>query len=164
MTKIKRKTSAKKTVRRTTRKNTTRKGAERRPLSWAEWGLIGIVALAGAMILVALIGGFFCAPSLRAERKLNQIADDYYIEYLYPRIVENNFENPGEKLAKYVESGAPTVYLRQLLHFKDDEKLAKVFDEAECDTNSTSVRFYPVEPYGPRDYTVQTKMFCATIE
>ncbi len=125
-------------------------------LGWPEWTLIGIVICSTLLIIAALCTGFFKTPQEKAEIELEKIADAYYTEYLYPRLLGNLDNDPKAVLQVYYEVGVPTTYLRQLLHYNDDEfaKSAKYFDRLECDTNATGVKFYPVEPYGPRDYTV----------
>ncbi len=145
------------------RSSGARKVTNRRALAWSEWILVGIVAISAVTILVALVASFFGSPSLRAERAFRELTDDYYVEYLYPRLVENDFENPETKLTEYVETGAPTVYLRQLLHFEDDDDLEELFEEVGCDTNATSVRYFPTAPFGAHDYDVKYNWSCAEI-
>lgn len=131
-------------------------------LGWPEWTLVGIVVCSTLLIVLALCTGFIKTPQERAEVELEKIADAYYTEYLYPRLLGSLNNDPQEVLQAYAEVGAPTAYLRQLLHYNDDEyaKSAKYFDRLECDTNNTGVRFYPVAPYGPRDYTADYTWQC----
>ena len=100
--------------------------------------------------------GFLKTPEEKAEAELEKIADAYYTEYLYPRLLGNLDNDPKAVLQVYYEIGVPTVYLRQLLHYNNDEYAGseKYFERLECNTNTTGVKFFPVEPYGPRDYTV----------
>ena len=131
-------------------------------LGWPEWALIGIVVCSTLLIILALCTGFFKTPQEKAEAELEKIADAYYTEYLYPRLLGNLDNDPKAVLQVYYGVGVPTTYLRQLLHFNDDEyvKSTKYFDRLGCDTNTTGVRFYPVEPYGPRDYTTDYVWNC----
>ena len=125
-------------------------------LGWPEWALLGIVACSTLLIVIALCTGFFKTPQEKAEAELEKIANSYYTEYLYPRLLGNLDNDPKAVLEVYYQTGVPTTYLRQLLHYNNDEhaKSERYFDCLECDTNTTGVRFFPVEPYGPHDYTV----------
>ncbi len=126
-------------------------------LGWPEWTLIGIVICSSLLIALALCTGMRKSPQEKAEIELEKLANVYYVEYLYPRLLGNLENNPETMLKVYYEVGVPTTYLRQLLHYNDDEyaDLAKVFDKLGCNTNATGVKFFPQEPYGQRDYTVE---------
>ncbi len=134
----------------------TRKNKPKHALEWPEWTLIGIVLCSTLLIALALCTGFFKTPQEKAEAELEKIAKAYYTEYLYPRLLGNLDNDPKTVLQVYYEVGVPTTYLRQLLHYNGDEhaESAKYFEQLKCNTNSTGVKFFPVEPYGPNDYTV----------
>ena len=138
------------------KKTTKTAKAKRTKLGWPEWTLLGIVGCSVILIICALCTGMIKSPQEKAEIELQQIADAYYVEYLYPRLLGDINNDPAPILADYTEGGVPATYLRQLLHYNNDEHAdkASVFEKLGCDTNSTGVRFFPQEPYGPRDYTV----------
>lgn len=137
----------------------------KRKLGWPEWTLLGIVAVSTLTIIGALCTWLIDTPQEKAEKQMASLADDYYTEYLYPRLL-GMMTQPVESLAEYAETGAPTTYLRQLLHYNNDShrELEPVFEKVACDTNATSVKYYPVEPYGPRDYEVKTTWRCDEFE
>lgn len=137
----------------------------KRKLDWPEWTLLGIVAVSTLTIIGALCTWLIDTPQEKAEKQMASLADDYYTEYLYPRLL-GMMTQPVESLAEYAETGAPTTYLRQLLHYNNDShrELEPVFEKVACDTNATSVKYYPVEPYGPRDYEVKTTWRCDEFE
>ena len=139
-------------------------GAERRRLTWSEWALMGIVLVAAVVIGLALSLQLMDSPAERAQKRLAAIADDYYVEYVYPRLTEAGTQ--PELLAEYADSGVPMTYLRQLLLYNDGEHRdeAEIFEAAACDTNATGVRYYPVEPYGPHDYTASFVWQCDIME
>lgn len=139
-------------------------GAERRRLTWSEWALMGIVLVAAVVIGLALSLQLMDSPAERAQKRLAVIADDYYVEYVYPRLTEAGTQ--PELLAEYADSGVPMTYLRQLLLYNDGEHRdeAEIFEAAACDTNATGVRYYPVEPYGPHDYTASFVWQCDIME
>lgn len=127
-----------------------------------DWVLLGIVVVSALMILCAFGIAAVGKPTNKVERELNKIADDYYITYLYPRLLGNLEANPEAILDKYLDNGVATTYLRQLLHYDNDRNAASatVFATMACDTNTTWVRYYPEAPFGPRDYHVEYKMNC----
>ena len=90
-----------------------------------------------------------------------KIANDYYLTYLYPRLMGAS-KDLEQAFKKYDKVGVPTVYLRQLLHYNDDQyaETAETFATVGCDTNQTGVRYYPKEPYGPHDYEVKYLWEC----
>ena len=147
-----------------TRKAAAKGGAGRRRLTWSEWALMGIVLVAAVVIGLALSLQLMDSPAERAQKRLAVIADDYYVEYVYPRLTEAGTQ--PELLAEYADSGVPMTYLRQLLLYNDGEHRdeAEIFEAAACDTNATGVRYYPVEPYGPHDYTASFVWQCDIME
>lgn len=114
------------------------------------------------MVLIALATQLIKTPSERAEQALHRLANSYYVDYLYPRLLGNLDTEPAKVLAEYRDKGVATTYLRQLLHYNNDENIevAPVFQNVGCDTNTTHVRYFPTEPYGPRDYTVEYTFRC----
>ena len=140
-----------------------KKVSQKLELSWEHKTLLCIVAGACVAIMLSFLSLLAKTPEEMAESELTELADDYYITYLYPTLLGDVFTaNPEEKLQDYVELGTPTTYLRQILHFDNDKNMtsAVIFENVACDTNSTSVRFYPVAPFGPRDYTVRFHWNC----
>lgn len=127
-----------------------------------DWVLLGMVGVSGLMIVCAFIIAFVGNPMNRAKWELNKITDDYYITYLYPRLLGRLSADPEEMLGKYIDKGVATTYLRQLLHYDSDRNAssAVIFSDAGCNTNTTWVRYYPQAPFGPRDYRVEYEMRC----
>lgn len=133
------------------------KKVERKKFGWPEWALVGIVGAAIFVVTIAVCTIFRDSPAERADKELKKLADDYYVEYLYPRLLGGRVnEDPTPAMEIYDDMGVPTTYLRQLLHYNDDEKIesADIFAAVACNTNSTGVRYFPYAPYGPKDYTV----------
>ncbi len=130
-------------------------------MTWESWVLFGIVMTSIIVITIALFSQLGDTPTQRAEKELKRLADDYYVLYLYPRLIGSK-KTAEEALKIYDDAGVPTVFLRQMLHFNDDENIesAVFFENLKCNTNTTGVRYYPVEPYGPRDYTVDYIWHC----
>ncbi len=124
--------------------------------------LLGIVGVSVLMIIAAFSVKLLPTPTEQADAKLEEIANDYYLTYLYPRLMGAN-KDLEQAFKKYDKVGVPTVYLRQLLHYNDDQyaETAETFATVGCDTNQTGVRYYPKEPYGPHDYEVKYLWECS---
>lgn len=124
--------------------------------------LIGIIAVSSVMIVAAFLTKLIPTPSERADTALEEMADDYYLTYLYPRLMGAS-KDLRQAFKKYDTVGVPTTYLRQLLHYNDEQygEMAATFEAVGCDTNQTGVRYYPKEPYGPCDYEVKYIWGCS---
>ena len=139
------------------------KKTKKMKFGWQEWALVGIVVVATIAVLIAVCTIFRDSPSERAEKELQKLADDYYVEYLYPRLLGGRMnEDPTAAMEIYDETGVSTTYLRQLLHYNNDEKIdsAEIFEALGCNTNATGVRYFPYAPYGAKDYTAEYYWFC----
>lgn len=134
-----------------------RKKTERKKFGWQEWALVGIVGVAAVTIVLALCTLTKDSPTERADKELANLAKSYYVEYLYPRLLGGKMDSdPTPAMKVYDETGVPTTYLRQLLYYNDNDggESAEIFAKIECNTNLTGVKYFPVAPYGPTDYTV----------
>lgn len=133
-------------------------------LNWFERTLLGIIVACMICIAVSLCADAAFDPARDAKTALEDLADDYYIEYLYPYVLGNQINNPAPVLSEYQKIGLPIVRLRQLLTYdktKTTSYLQKISNEyVKCDTNMTAVRFFPKEPYGPRDYDITFQLSC----
>lgn len=134
----------------------------KRITEWEDKVLFGCVILSTIAILISLSTLLLDTPKEIAERELAYLSDEYYIAYLYPRLV-GNYE-PEEILPEYAQAGVSTTYLRQFLLYNDGEHAdseAKFSDPRyKCDTNLTGVRYFPRAPWGPRDYEVSYIWHC----
>jgi len=133
-------------------------------LTWFERTMLGIIVACMVCITVTLCADAAFDPARDAKTALEDLADDYYIEYLYPYVLGDQVENPAPVLSEFQQIGLPIVRLRQLLVYDKTktgsyvQKLSN--DYVKCDTNMTSIRFFPKEPYGPRDYEVTFQLSC----
>lgn len=144
--------------RRTTRKN------QRQSFSWREVTFMSLLGTSAMMIALTFLLCSVLDPVKRGEQEISRLAERYYIEYLYPRALGDYIEQPGLILRSYEKNGLPNVRLTQLLSYNNNAHADSrdVFANAyyNCDLNSTYVKFYPAEPYGPRDFTVEYSMAC----
>ncbi len=135
-----------------------------RPLNYRDWCLLGCIIICAICISTSLCVDAAINPARDAQKSLEELADDFYIDYLYPTVLGNNIYNPSAEMPKYVDRGLPIQRLRQLLYY-NDSATAKYYPSlanryVTCDLNDTTVRYFPVEPYGPRDYTVTFQLSC----
>lgn len=151
---------------RRTKNSVRKKVLQRKPMTWREISLLGIIIVSATAIVSSLLISANFHPQLDAERELKKLANDYYIEYLYPRILGIHRNTPEVVLADYIDTGLPSVRLRQMLMYNDHAHAdsLKYFSNAhyQCDTNYTYVRYFPVAPYGPRDYTAEYTYSCVS--
>lgn len=163
-TRSKRSASAKPQARRNVRARSSTKHVA---MTWREKTLLSLIATSAAMIAVTFAFSALYDPIKRSERELEKLADAYYIEYLYPSVLGKSLNQPETILADYVSAGMPSVRLRQLLLYNDSKysDSASIFSNSyyHCDTNKTYIRYFPVAPYGPRDYTVKYGTACERV-
>lgn len=140
---------------------------KREPLTWRE---ITLISQIGVSVFAIVFTFVFCTindPVRRSEQELAKLAEAYYIEYLYPSSLGNKLYQPETILKDFTETGLPSVKLRQILLYNNGQHAdsIEVFSNPyyHCDTNQSYLRYYPVEPYGPRDYTVVYNTACEKV-
>lgn len=120
--------------------------------------VICMVIVATDIIVISLEN-----PQKTAERKIRLIAEDYWENYFYDRF--RGHREAKEAFSEYEKTGFPRVYLRQLLIFDNErhassrEILTKTY---KCDTNTTTVVFYPEAPFEKNNYRIEYKIACET--
>lgn len=130
--------------------------------------LLLIVTIACILVvLFTMMLQVWFTPKQRAERRLEELAREYYTIYLYPQATESG-KKPAEIFANYSDTGMPATHLRQLLLYNNgahqDELTMFQNDKYYCDTNSTGVKYYPKEPYGPQDYEMEFYYNCEELK
>lgn len=132
--------------------------------SWREVTLMSLIGTSAAMIALTFTLSVVLDPIKRSEQEISKLAERYYIEYLYPRALGDYIDQPKVILRDYAKRGLPNVRLTQLLSYNNNSHANSldVFENPyyNCDLNATYVKFYPIEPYGPRDFTVNYNMAC----
>ncbi len=126
-----------------------------------KFSLYLIVATVVVVIFALLINIFFSSSQI-VENRLHYLAKVYYEDYYYDNLTANG---NTDTLAQYSEQGLPSVKLSQLLTFNNHQyanfKTYFMNDRYTCSVTGTSVRYYPVAPYSPQDYTVQYNYDCS---
>ena len=116
------------------------------------------------VIFTIILTTFFNSEAI-AHRKSEKLAKEYYEEYYYGRFIETIDESVFDtKMKTFEETGLQPVTLRQLLLYQNGKNQAykKYFatKDFNCDKNTTTAQFFPVYPYGVKDYTVEYKYSC----
>ena len=95
-----------------------------------------------AILFILIIGYLIFSLTYTSENitksKIEALASDYYENYLYQQIV-NSKENPAKILDEYKKIGLSIVYLRQLLHYKNDKEL-EVMSEIDNIYRGTKIK------------------------
>ena len=118
-----------------------------------------IIVVAVLTVGLALLLGAIFNPEATTKREIEAMARDYYETYYY-----ENFKVSEDDVAvfsEYTESGFAKTTLRQLLLF-DGGRYKSAYERLTnyCDENATTVLFYPVEPYGAKNYRAEYNYSC----
>lgn len=126
--------------------------------------LVGVITSVVAVILNLWVNFYFQYDKV-VERKTQEMAEDYYENYFYDNFLATlNSGNKEVAFEKYETTGFAPVLLRQLLLFdgKRNQDYMKHFDNEYyyCDVHTSRILFYPVAPYGRKDYRVEQVLTC----
>ena len=143
-------------------KNTKKSKTSKPKITWRENLLIGLISTCAICTIVALVIESAFDPQHDAELTIERLANEYYVNYYYPAIIDKDSDNPTTILESYNNQGLPVIRLRQLLsqtaHPEAESHIQNKF--YRCDTNKTFVRYFPVVPYGAHDYNLQITYDC----
>ena len=136
------------------------KKVERIKADTAQTAIIGVILGSMLVVIIGVLAIQFTKPGRQVVSKIESLAANYYENSLYKTI--SNSPNYKETMKNYSESGFAPVALRQLLLFKSgqDTKESKYLTKY-CNDDGTTVTFYPKEPYGAKDYTVEYNYYCS---
>lgn len=124
------------------------------------------VVLCAVIVLFSLILNTYYEPSKVVERKIEEIARDYYENYYYDKFVSSIPEGKTleDAMSEFQESGFSQVLLRHLLLFDNgrNSKYSSLFDSGRyvCDRNTTSIKITPKLPFGKKDYEISYSLSC----
>ena len=143
----------------------TKKSRKRKPDYSVKTRKVMIIVVSALILLVviALICGLVFNNEAETKRKLDAMANEYYEEFIYENLIHGAMaqDEIESAMSRYVEQGFSSVNLRQLLLY-DNKKNVKEgeFVKRFCDENRTSVKFYPIAPFGKKDYRVEYQYKC----
>lgn len=124
--------------------------------------VIVVIAIAMVAVGVVLLVNLVFNNEAVTKRKIEGLAQDYYEDYYYDKVEGlAGKDKAADVMAGYAESGLSRISLRQLLLY-DNGKNMSMLDEisAFCDTDLTSVKIYPEEPYSNKDYRIEYNYSC----
>ena len=125
---------------------------------------IGVI-ISTVMVGVSIFVAVYFEPQTVAERKFEELARTYYEDYYHEKLM-NSIEPDlfEEKMKLFETTGLQPVLLRQLLLYQNGKysSYKKYFESGKfsCDKNKMSAKFYPVAPYGKKDYTLKMEIVC----
>ena len=123
--------------------------------------MLVVIVLLMMMVILATLLQVFNTPERTVTGKIQQMAEDYYENYYYDKVMESVDAPVSEVLSKYAEKGLDKMELEQLLLFDGGRyKSAGATLKAYCDEKATYVKIYPEEPYGRKDYRVEANYAC----
>ena len=135
--------------------------------------ILTVIGLAMLAVLAFTIFNFIATPEFLVKREVESITKDYYENYFYPQILENNSlsrdeSDPAvlepimsEALKRYIEHGFARVSLRQLTLYDDRRHGASASALSEyCNLDQTLIKIYPESPFTSTNYRVEYDYSC----
>ena len=119
------------------------------------------VVICISLVAINAVASAYFNPKTLIERELSSLAEEYYEDYLYQRLIgERTGDEIADELKSYKEVGVTNTYLRQLLLYDSGRRKAATSYFEGCDRNQTYVKYYPEPPYGRQDYHFDIKLSC----
>lgn len=136
--------------------NTTKKR-----LSTTQKTIIAIILISSILVVAFYLYSLFFNSEAHIKGKLSTLASHYYEDYLYENLINSeNINDLGEVMEEYKTSGFPTVYLRQLLYYKENDAKTISLLKEHCNENKTGVKFYPESPFSKTSYRIEYIYSC----
>ena len=121
--------------------------------------ILGGLLLIAILIIIIILA--FSNNKSQLNKDLEQAGRDYYEKILYNNI---NYNDKGAYLSKYSEKGIEvTLDSLSILESKKEDFLNKFVNSntnEKCDVDKTKVVIHPKEPYGAKDYKIDTIIEC----
>lgn len=135
--------------------------------------ILTVIALAMLTMILFTIYNLIATPEFLIKREIENITTDYYENYFYSQILENNSIDPNETnpaiiepamksvMPRYAEPGFARLTLRQLLLYDNKKHYSSINYLSEyCDLDQTLIKIYPEEPFGRKNYRVDYSYYC----
>lgn len=135
--------------------------------------IISVIGIAMLTVILFTIYGFIATPEFLLKKKIESIVSDYYENYFYNAILDNNSINLKDAsaysaspaiakiLEKYVDSGFPETSLRTVLlsnNLKHADKMSSI--EKYCNLDQTMIKIYPEPSFGNKNFHVNYTYSC----
>ena len=135
--------------------------------------ILTVIILTMLTVIGFTIFNFIATPEFLVKREIKSITSDYYENYFYNKILENNSLDPNESdssviepvlseaLKKYVDTGFARLTLRQLLLYDDAKHSgSSKYLSKYCDLDTSLLKIYPESPFGRKNYHVDYSYSC----
>ena len=141
------------------------KTAARKNFLFSKRAILTIIIVAAMTVVLALLFNIFTTPERTITKKIEDIAADYYENYLYTSIASsssiNNTKPVTEIIENYAKNGFDSITLHQLLLFDGQRHAdAAPFLSRYCDEYETTIHYFPTEPYSQKDYRTEITYSC----
>ncbi|MBQ3296266.1 hypothetical protein IJG95_00955 [Candidatus Saccharibacteria bacterium] len=140
----------------------------------AKHTILTVIILAMLTVLAYTIFTIIATPEFLVKRKIESLTSDYYENYFYPKILENNSLKKDDVLdpasaeshlssimEKYLDTGFSRITLNQLFLYDNRKNYAAASSISKyCDLNKTTIKIFPESPYTVKSYRVDYKYSC----
>lgn len=131
------------------------------PSSFAKKFMLIIVLILMFIVLIATICSFMFSKENQIKHQITEAASSYYENYFYESIFSAESVKTADEayasLEKHHEKGFPTVRLDIIL--SRNPSYADFLNQ-NCDTGSTTVKFFPDPPYDSKSYHIEYTYSC----
>ncbi len=125
--------------------------------------VLGVIVAAIVVVIVGLVVSFFCNNERITQKKIDEMAREYYEGFVYPNLISGSMSQSeiDDVMKRYEKWGFAPVALRQLLLY-DGQKNMKDggFVKNYCDENETKMKVYPEAPYDKKSYRIEYEYKC----
>lgn len=124
--------------------------------------ILGIVIINVIIVAAAVIAYFKFVPKYHVPAVIDDIAAKYYENVFYENLITSDkySGDPDVALNRYTDHGFTPITLRQLILQTKSDDSTKSYLEKYCDTDTTSVVFYPDSPYTRSSYHFKVDSSC----
>lgn len=125
--------------------------------------IIGGIAVVAIIIVVLLVCFVFKGDKEKEmspetlENKLEKMGAKFYEENYYPGV---KAEGKVESLASFKDNGIKVNITNLELLVTIDQDVKNKLEKDKCNSDETKIIFYPKNPYGVEDYTMEVELSC----
>ena len=129
------------------------------------WCIVLAVLLIGASgtWFLAHRNGWWFYNEAYLERKLSDLAHNYFADYRERIITESGVEAATEALRRLEDNGGLVIALGDMFVGRNADKTElreRFLEKSGCDKRQTLANIVPREPYGATDVEVSVKLSC----
>lgn len=140
----------------------------------AKNAILTVIVIVTLTVVAYFIFSIIATPEFLVKREIESIATDYYENYFYRNILDNNSLTPEDVsdstsaenslssiLDSYKNTGFPRITLNQLLLYDNRKNYASASPISEyCDLNKTTIKIFPESPYTVKSYRIEYNYSC----